>query len=202
VNNASLAISLFVPLAVLGGYFLAQYPISNIKSPISNLTYLMLAIVIVFATLWGAWQMLPIVNPATMLATQDDIAAMDWIRGHVPSDARFLINVHHWQGKTYVGADGGYWIPLLTGCDTVLPPAIYTYGSAEYVKGINDLAEDIVAIESFDEGSTRQLLKDNGVTHVYIGARGGSITPQMLMDSPYYRPIYSNGAVWIFQFQG
>jgi hypothetical protein len=204
VNNASLAISLFVPLAILGGYLLAslQYPISHIKSPISNLQHLMLAIMITLIALWGASGMLSILNPATVLATRDDVAAMDWIRRQVPCDARFLINVRHWQGGTYVGTDGGYWIPLLTGRDTVLPPAVYIYGSAEYVKGINDRAEDIVAIESFDEESTRQLLEDNGVTHVYVGARGGSITPQMLMDSPYYRPVYSNGAVWIFQFQG
>ena len=143
-----------------------------------------------------------IVNPATVLATRDDVVAMDWIRGQVPSDARFLINVRHWQGGTYVGTDGGYWIPLLTGRDTVLPSAIYTYGYREYAKEINDLAEEIIAIESFDEEGTRQLLSGNGVTHVYIGARGGSITPQMLIDSSYYRRVYSNGAVWIFQVLG
>jgi hypothetical protein len=209
VNNASLAISLFVPFAILGGYLLTSLSdlvqaklSSNVQYPISNIRWLMFAVVIVLVVLWGAWGMLSIVNPATVLATRDDMAAMDWIRRNVPSDARFLINVRHWQGGTYVGSDGGYWIPLLTGRGTTLPPAIYTYGSAEYVKGINDLAEEIVAIESFDEESTSRLLRDNGVTHVYIGARGGSITPQMLMDGSYYRPVYSNGAVWIFRIQG
>ena len=204
VNNASLAISLFVPLAILGGYFLASFlqpPTSNLQPPIPNLKQLMLAIVIALVALWGAWGLSSVVNTGTVLATRDDVAAMDWIRRHLPPDARFLINVRHWQGGTYVGADGGYWIPLLTGRDTILPPAIYIYGSAEYVEGINNLAEAVVAIESFDEESTRQLLDDSGVTHVYIGARGGSITPQMLVDSPYYRPVYSNGAVWIFHLQ-
>ncbi len=204
VNNASLAISLFVPLAILGGYFLTSFlqpPTSNLQPPILNLKQLMLAIVIALIALWGAWGLLSVVNPGTVLATRDDVAAMDWIRRHLPPDARFLINVRHWQGGTYVGTDGGYWIPLLTGRDTILPPAIYIYGSAEYVKGINNLAEAIIAVESFDEESTRQLLDDSGVTHVYIGARGGSIMPQMLVGSPYYRPVYSNGAVWIFQLQ-
>jgi hypothetical protein len=209
VNNASLAISLFVPLAILGGYFLASFlqpPTSNLQPPILNLKQLMLAIVIALIALWGAWGMLSVVNPGTVLTTRDDVAAMDWIRRHLPPDARFLINVRHWQGGTYVGTDGGYWIPLLTGRDTILPPAIYIYGSAEYVEGINNLAEAVVAIESFDEESTRQLLDDSGVTHVYIGARGGSITLQMLGNpqvarSPYCRPVYSNGAVWIFQLQ-
>jgi hypothetical protein len=221
VNNASLAISLFVPFAILGGYLLASlqpgklvnwetgklvnwetslptYQFTNL--PIYQ--YLMLTIVIVIATLWGAWQMLPIVNPATVLATRDDMVAMDWIRHNIPSDARFLINVRHWQGGTYVGSDGGYWIPLLTGRDTTLPPAIYIYGSAEYVKRINDLAEEIITIESFDEERVQQLLRDNGVTHVYIGARGGGIAPQMLIGSSYFRPVYCNGAVWIFRVQG
>ncbi len=205
VNNASLAISLFVPLAILGGYFLASFlqpPTSNLQPPIPNLKQLMLAIVIALIALWGAWGMLSVVNPGTVLTTRDDVAAMGWIRRHLPPDARFLINVRHWQGGTYVGTDGGYWIPLLTGRDTILPPAIYIYGSAEYVKGINNLAEAVVAIESFDEESTRQLLDDSGVTHVYIGARGGSITLQMLVGSPDYRPVYSNGAVWIFQVLG
>lgn len=196
VNNASLVISLFVPLAVLTGYFLAslQYPISNIKN-------LILAIVITLGALWGAWQVLPIVNPGTVLATRDDLTAMEWIRSHIPSNAKFLINLRHWQGSTYVGTDGGYWIPFLTGRDTILPPAIYIYGSAEYVKGINDLAAALVTMKSFDAESTWRLLRDNGVTHVYIGARGGGITPQMFMGSSYYHPVYSNGAVWIFQLQ-
>jgi hypothetical protein len=217
VNNASLAISLFVPFAILGGYFFASfYDLLQAKLS-SDLRRLMLAVVIAFVTLWGAWEMLPIVNPATVLATRDDMAAMDWIRRHAPSDAVFLINVRHWQGGTYVGNDGGYWIPLLTGRETILPPAIYIYGSAEYVRRINDLAEEVAAIESLDEERIHQLLDDNGVTYIYIGARGGGITPQMVMGSSCtltssstgsgqssghcYSPVYSNGAVWIFQLR-
>jgi hypothetical protein len=206
VNNASLTISLFVPYAILGGYLLTSLSdlvqaklSSNIQYPISNIRWLMFAVVIVLVVLRGAWGMMSIVNPATVLATKDDMAAMDWIRNNIPSDARFLINVRHWQGGTYVGTDGGYWIPLLTGRDTVLPAAVYIYGSIEYVKEVNNLAEEIIATESFDEGKAYQFLRDNGVTHVYVGARGGSITPQMLIDSPYYRRVYSNGAVWIFR---
>jgi hypothetical protein len=202
VNNASLAISLFIPLAILGGYFLTSVSdLLSVQYPISNIRQLTLALAITLVALWGAWEMLPIVNPGTVLATRYDMAAMDWIRHNIPSDARFLINVRHWQGGTYVGTDGGYWIPLLAGRDTVLPPAVYLYGSGEYVKGINDLAEAIVAAESFDAENIRQLLSDNGVTHVYVGARGGPITPQMLTGSAHYHAVYSNGAVWIFEFQ-
>ena len=203
VNNASLAISLFVPLSVLGGYALTslQRPISNLQSLVSKLQWLILGVAVALVALWGAWEMLDIINPSTVLATRDDMVAMGWIRGHIPPEAKFLINVRHWQVGTYVGTDGGYWIPLLTGRDTVLPPAVYLYGPAEYVEGINDLAKAIAAAESWDAESTRRLLSDSGVTHVYIGARGGGIIPQMLVDSPYYRPVYSSGPVWIFQVE-
>ncbi len=209
VNNASLAISLFVPLAILAGYFLAA--VCCPMSARAGVWRWMLAAIIVLVALWGAWKMLSIVNPDTVLATRDDVAAMDWIRSHVPPDAKFLINVRHWQGGTYVGTDGGYWIPLLTGRDTILPPAIYIYGSAEYVAGINDLAEEVAAMGAFDEAAedfprTRQLLYDSGVTHVYIGARGGEMAAGILGSSQvarssFYRPIYSNGAVWVFEIR-
>lgn len=159
------------------------------------------SLVIAFGALWGAWGMLDVINPSTVLATHDDVAAMEWIRAHIPADAKFLINVRHWQVGTYVGTDGGYWIPLLTGRDTVLPPAVYLYGSAEYVKGINELAKTIAVAESWGTESMHRLLSDNGVTHVYIGARGGNLTPRMFMDSSYYHPVYSNGAVWIFEVE-
>jgi hypothetical protein len=203
VNNASLAISLFVPLAILSSYFLASLFVRWFLVGWSDgyWSLVIAALVIGSVALWGAWEMLPIVNPGTILVTRYDMAAMDWIRHNIPSDARFLINVRHWQEGTYVGTDGGYWIPLLTGHETILPPAVYIYGSADYVKGINKLAEAVIAMKSFDAESTWRLLRDNGVTHVYIGARGGGITPQMFMSSSYYRPVYSNGAVWIFQLQ-
>ena len=203
VNNASLAISLFMPLSVLSAYALAslQYPISNLRSLASVLQLLLLGIAIAIVALWGAWEMLDVVNPSTVLATRDDMVAMEWIRSHTPAEAKFLINVRHWQEGTYVGTDGGYWIPLLTGRDTVLPPAVYLYGSAEYVKGINELAKTIAVAESWDTESMRRLLSENGVTHVYIGARGGSLTPRMFMDGSYYRPAYSDGTVWIFEVE-
>jgi hypothetical protein len=42
------------------------------------------------------------------------------------------------------------------------------------------------------------LFQEAGVTHVFIGARGGSLKPEMFVDSPHYRLLYSNGAAWVF----
>src|SRR5262249_33571274 len=38
----------------------------------------------------GAWELRSVVNPDTILATQDDIAAIAWANEHTPADARFL----------------------------------------------------------------------------------------------------------------
>jgi len=199
VNNASVIIALFLPLAVLSGYFLASLS-DGLRARGRFAHRFVLGSLMVAAALWGSLDMLSIVNPVTVLATPDDVAAMEWIRENVPEGARFLINARHWQEGIYVGTDGGYWIPALTGRETTLPPAIYGFGSSEYIAWVNALARVVAGpnLDLDDEG-VRQLLKERGVTHVYIGARGGNIRPQMLVDSSHWRLVYSNGAVWIFK---
>ena len=199
VNNASVIIALFLPLAVLGGYFLASLS-DGLRTRWRFAHRFVLGSLMVAAALWGSLDMFSIVNPVTVLATPDDVAAMEWIRGNVPKGAKFLINVRHWQEGIYVGTDGGYWIPLLAGRETTLPPAIYGFGSPEYIAWVNNLARVVAGpnLDLDDEG-VLQLLRGRGVTHVYIGARGGNIRPQMLVDSPHWHLVYSNGAVWIFE---
>jgi hypothetical protein len=54
--------------------------------------------------------------------------------------------------------------------------------------------------ESKDASSPQllEIIESENVTHVYIGAKGGPLTPQMFLHSSQYRPVYSTGAVWIF----
>ncbi len=202
VNNEVVVISLFLPFAILGGYFLSslsEVPLAWLRGRGRRAYRAVLGLLIALATLWGARGLLPIVNPVTVLATRDDVAAMDWIRENTPEGAKFLINTRLWQGRTYVGTDGGYWIQLLAGRQTTLPPAIYIYSSPEYIAQVNALAEVVATTDSLDDEGMRKLLREEGVTHVYIGAKGGRITPQMLLGSPHYRLVYSSGAVWIFE---
>ncbi|MFX1412190.1 MAG: hypothetical protein ACFFA6_17755, partial [Promethearchaeota archaeon] len=68
----------------------------------------------------------------------------------------------------------------------------------DYVQAVNELAEWASAIESFDDAVTRERLRREGITHIYVGARGGHITPQKLLGVEGYRLVYSRGPVWIF----
>jgi hypothetical protein len=53
----------------------------------------------------------------------------------------------------------------------------------------------------------RALLKERGVTHVYIGQQGGRVgnpgppllQAGLLSESPYYRVVYHQDRVWIFE---
>jgi hypothetical protein len=200
LSNSSLVISLFLPIAILVGYLAAslrQLIAPRLKGWAGFSRY-GVGLFIVLVALWGAWGMLSIVNPVTVLATRDDMEAMAWIREQTPREAKFLINARHWQEGAYMGSDGGYWIPLLTGRQTTLPAVIYVYGPPSYMKRISTLAKTVAEANSLKDEGLLRLLEEERVTHVYLGARGGSLTPQMFLDDPGYRLVYSNGAAWIF----
>jgi len=201
INNSSLVISLFLPLALLIGYLVGElcntFMASMTRDWQVRFTWGGLVALTIIA-MWGASGMLSVVNPVTIVATQDDIAAMEWIKQNVPSDAHFLINVREWQVGAYMGSDGGYWIPILTGHQTVMPPAIYTQGTREYIKEISEVGKVISSAHSFEDPDLRKLIEQNHITYVYLGARGGTLTPQMLLQARGAHLLYSTGAVWIF----
>ena len=43
-------------------------------------------------------------------------------------------------------------------------------------------------------------LESAGVTHVFVGEKGGRLMPKDLDPSPHYRSIYSRGPVRIYEF--
>lgn len=207
VNNATAVIALFLPLSVLDGQAItflwdhgppvfARLGLRGRARTAVRATLLVLAVGV---ALWSAWGMVSIVNPATVLATEEDLSAMNWIKENTPLDAVFLINTRYWQLETYVGTDGGYWIPQLTGRRTLLPALSYTYGAPAYVQHITDMARTVSEIKDADDPELQDILEQEEVTHVYVGTRGGPLTPQMLLDDPHYRPVHSTGAVWIFE---
>jgi len=207
VNNSAVVISFFLPAAALAGFLVAD--LAGMLQPLLGrwgrvAVPGVAALGLATAGLWGARAMLPIVNPVTVLATADDVIACEWIHEHTPPTrsvlwtARFLVNTRFWQGNTYMGTDGGYWLPVLTGRWGSVPPAVYTLGDPDYIQAVNELAQWASAVESFDDPAVRERLRREGITHIYIGARGGPITPQKLLGVAGYRLVYQHGPVWIF----
>lgn len=201
VNNTSVLISLFLPLATLSGYSLAQVITALIRvapprwRPVVSLIS---AVALGSAGLVGTTWTANILNPSTVLFTAADQAAMDWIARSTPPDAVFAINTMLWQTSTYAGSDGGAWIPILAGRRTTVPPALYVLGPREYVLEINDLAHSIEAAAADADGLWR-VLYEHGIGYVYIGPKGGPLRVSVLLDSPCYQPRYAQAGAWVFE---
>jgi len=106
-----------------------------------------------------------IVPDDVIFATAADTAAMTWIADNVSVDSRFLINTVLWSGSIYRGTDGGWWLPLITGHRTTLPPGIGYAWNAESVK---KTAIQVMALDGCTEEFWKLVL-DQGITHIYVG---------------------------------
>ncbi|UCC75905.1 MAG: hypothetical protein JSW37_10345, partial [Anaerolineales bacterium] len=81
------------------------------------------------------------------------------------------------------------------------PSIPHAYGTPEYVQHISHMAGLVSETRDADDPRLLEIVEQDGVTHVYLGAKGGPLTPQMFLDSPRYRPVYDSGAVWIFEVE-
>jgi hypothetical protein len=137
------------------------------------------------------------------------MGAMAWIRESTPPDAKFLANAFLTYGGTaVVGADAGWWIPLLTGRENTVPPMNYGMEAPHEPRYWNRVDTMFRSLERFPpetEAGVRYL-RDSGITHVYIGRAGGRvgnpgeplIDVDALSNSPAYHLVYHRDGVWIF----
>lgn len=190
-------IVLFLPATLLAADFLFTVG-ERAQVRLPRLGRISLAAAVSSMLLWGARDTRAILNPATIFATQSDLQTMDWIAGNTPSEARFFINVTPWQSGVYRGVDGGWWIEALTKRETVLPAAMYALGDKGYLDQISDRAQ----IASNLEGCStefRALLREAGLTHVYLVKGHGSLQPTDLENCPYVKLVYQHQDISIFQ---
>ncbi len=121
----------------------------------------------------GSLSLVGIINPAANRFTPADEKAIEWIRLNTPPDARFWINTQPW-GAEIVPADGGGWIPVKTGRETIHPQ-----NSDEY--------NNIVG-----------LFKANQPEFIYSGV--GDRAAEKLID-PSYGLIYEEAGIKLFQLK-
>jgi len=159
----------------------------------------------------GARTRLEDISPGKFaLVTYPYLRAAAWIRTHVPQDAHFLVNAFSaFDGYTVVGSDAGWWLPMLAQRSTSLPPINYGFEQGthpDYRKQVNSLVEQL-EYNGANSAHIRELLIGGGFTHIYIGQLQGSVNnsgepildPEVLRASPFYRPIYHQDRVWIFE---
>ncbi|WP_161804532.1 hypothetical protein [Ardenticatena maritima] len=175
VNVDSAFITLFVPLSLAGGGLVAWVLHVWLTPPRARLVGAVLATLL---AVWGAWAMRDIVNPITVLATADDVAALRWVRDATPPNALFVTPARLWQYNIYVGSDGGYWLSVLTDRASLPPPSLYTVsGEPDWIRETNALLEAWATADGLDDTALLERLQAAGVTHIFIGAKNAHWTP-------------------------
>ncbi len=145
----------------------------------------------------GAWDLRDVVNPATVLATPADVAAITWVAEHTPPNARFLINAAPWLGIGR-GDDGGWWLLPLAGRWTSTPPALYDYGPADYVRETRARTQQLLSFAPGQEQALYQLIERDQITYIYLGPNPKPITAAAFPTSQGFEQVYAQGGVTIF----
>ncbi len=202
VNNTSVEITLFMPISVLGGYVIG-WTFRSIQTILPNrwhwASHGSAALAIGIFALIGAKSILPILNPTTMLFRQADRPAMAWIEQNIPQGETILINPLAWGYGLYAGNDGGFWIVPLAGRRTMPPPVLYGLSNnPEHVQNISDICRQVLDLAN-KPTELHNYLMAQGIHYIYIGARGGALSPQALNTSPLYKNLYNYQDTWVFQ---
>ena len=199
VNNFAVLIALYIPVSLAGGFLVSRMMgVTAGRFPQAEKMAALLFVLLVLLSILGTS---PTLAEENMLVTDADVGAMGWIRENTASNSKFLVNYFFSSGETVVGSDAGWWIPLLTGRKNTVPPI--TYRSEEpnepnYGEEVGMLAKRLEDV-SFDDPETVRLLKKESITHIYLGEKGGNLSPEEFLGSLCYEEIYHRGRVWIFK---
>ena len=107
-----------------------------------------------------------------------------------------------WEPDFVEPTDGGSWLPLLAHRATTLLPLVYA-GERGVAAADIDRMERIARAARADvtAPTTIQLLRESGVSFVYLGVYGGPIDEGKLAASPEFRRIYAAHGVSIYELQ-
>ncbi len=163
---------LALPLAFLGALGTSRMP---------KLLVTLLAMIIIIHA-WTAYSFYP--SDCCQLAGSNDMAALDWLDGHLPADAKFAIAGADLSLNTFstpmqdAGVDAGIWIYPLT------------------QRAVLSLPHDI----DFTSSGTHSLLCENHVSHIYAGAMPNSFITAQVPE--WYVTVFALSDIQIIQVIG
>ncbi len=202
VNLNSLYITLFVPQALVlaAGAVLALERLARRSWLVHALALTALGGWLALAALFGIRSQVAVLNETTLLVRPADLPALTWLAGHTPPEARVAHSAWAWLRSTWAGSDGGSWITPLTGRRSTTPPVDHLY-SPPLTAEINAFNTAASAVADWSTSEAARLLRDHGVTHVFVGVRGGYFDPAALAQNPALRLRYAVDGVFIFELQ-
>jgi hypothetical protein len=134
--------------------------------------------------------------------TENDLQATKWIRKNTPETAMFLVNTFNFKflPNYIIGSDAGYWLPVLSGRKTVTLPMIYQKERLSNPDDVLNLIEIHNLSGDLSTLHAKELLDEIGVTHVFIGERGGKLEYETLLNSTDFNLIFHVGDTSVFQY--
>lgn len=150
--------------------------------------------------LFGVRHQIAIVNSETVLAHPADLAGLRWADAHLPADAMVAVNSWQWLGTTWAGSDGGAWLVPLTGRRSTTPPADYIY-DPELAVGVADFNQAAQEVGDWSAPAAAGWLRGQGVTHIFVGQRGGFFDPAALARNPELHMEYTRDGVFVFSLR-
>lgn len=157
---------------------------------------------------WGLGIQTRVVDPAYALLRPADLAAMAWMREHLPPDARVFVNSVAAFGDTiYVGTDGGWWLSFLTGHATNIHPITYAMEASEQPGYQFVVIERNLAVLRHPAASPEAVaaLRAQGYSYLYDGPAANPpaeyLHPAALDASPSYEPVYRHDGVTIWRLR-
>lgn len=207
IHGTSAAISYWLPAGVLVGWLgadLAFAPIRWIPGPVVKRRLavaleLALLLGLTAASIGSVWGQMDRVNEVTVLVRESDLPAIGWVRDNLPADSLILVNTRPWLGEIRMGSDAGWWLPYLTGHSVTYPSVLYTHGKPAYRDPISELASAVDTATALDDPTLLRMLADAGVTHVFVGTRGGPLEPPRLAE-PHYVELFRHGPTRVYRF--
>jgi hypothetical protein len=157
------------------------------------LTGALLATLMVF----GIRRQVNILNLQTLLVKPEDMVGLRWLEENVPQDALVAVNSWRWLGETWAAADGGAWILPLSGRSVTTPPIDHIY-NADLFKQVRRINQEASAVSDWSDPAQAEWLREQGVSHVYVGKRGGFFDPAKLAANPQMELIFDSSGVFIF----
>ena len=205
IRSDHFSLALFLPAVCLAACLLVWVG-DWLRSLLPKKAWWTTAVLLVCAALLGggAWLNREPVNASTVLADENDLAALEWIEDHLPTDARFFINTTGWGYGLYRGMDGGAWILPYTGRWSLAPTIFYSFSGEEqtYLPWI-DWSQRASGINGCTE-EFKALAAEAGLNYLYLREGVGSLQAEALRGCAEARQLYSAGGVsiWLWDAPG
>lgn len=204
MDTVTVFISLYIPAGVCTGWAVVRWiewidREGRWRRPVAIALGLGLGAV----ALVGAWNLRQIGNMSEAYVGPEDLRAAAWIASNTPVGARFLVNLFTFEfwPDFVVGSDAGTWLPLLAGRQAAALPMTYNIERVLTGAEPDELEELLKASHTLTDPKSVAQVKAAGITHLYLGERGGPLTAQVsaLLASPAYERVYHFGKTAVFR---